>query len=121
MAKANSLNFYFSSVFSSECSISQIQCTNSYEPFTISTKIIRRRLAVINKNKLVGPDKVSGQIIKLGGEAMIPYPVHLLDITINNATIPSDWKEAIAVPIYKEGDRSRVSNYGPGQFNLSGQ
>jgi len=28
--------------------------------------------AAIGKNKSVGPDSVSGEILKLGGEAMIP-------------------------------------------------
>jgi hypothetical protein len=36
-----------------------------------------------------------------------------LDITVNNATTPSDWKKATAVPIYKGGDRSLISNYRP--------
>jgi hypothetical protein len=40
--KANSLNFYYSSVFSCERSIPQIQCANSGEPFVISTKSIRK-------------------------------------------------------------------------------
>jgi hypothetical protein len=46
---------------------------------------------------------------------MIPYLARLLDVTINNATIPSDWKRAIVVPIYKRGggDRSLVTNYRP--------
>jgi hypothetical protein len=44
---------------------------------------------------------------------MIPYLARLLDITVNNATLPSDWKKAIVVPIYKGGDRSLVSNYTP--------
>jgi hypothetical protein len=70
--KATTLNFYYSSVFSFDRSIQQIQCSNSGEPFAISTKIIRKRLAVLGKNKSVGPDSVSGEIIKLGGEAMIP-------------------------------------------------
>jgi hypothetical protein len=61
------------------------------------------------------PDKVSGKILKLGGKAMIPYLAHLLDITINNATISSDWKKAIVIPIYK-GVKLQTS-----QFNLSGQ
>jgi hypothetical protein len=58
-------------------------------------------LATIGKNKSIGPDGVSGEILKLGGEAMIPYLARLLVITINNANIPSDWKRAIVVPIYK--------------------
>jgi len=44
---------------------------------------------------------------------MIPYLARLLDIIINNATIPSDCKEAIVVPIYKSVDRSVVTNYRP--------
>jgi hypothetical protein len=42
--KANSLNFYYSSVFSSEGSIPHIQGEISSEPFTIDTKIIRKKL-----------------------------------------------------------------------------
>jgi hypothetical protein len=34
-------------------------------------------------------------------------------MTVNNANIPSDWKKAIVVRIYKGGDRSLVSNYKP--------
>jgi hypothetical protein len=55
----------------------------------------------------------SGQILKLIGEIKTSYLVHILDITINNATIPSVWKKAIVVPIYKGGDCSLVSNYRP--------
>ena len=71
--KGNSLNFCYLSVFSSEGNIPNIQGINSSEPFTIDTKIIRKRIAAIGKNQSVGPDCVSGEILKLGGEAMIPY------------------------------------------------
>jgi hypothetical protein len=60
IGKANTLNFYYSSVFSCERSIPQIQCTSSDKPLAISTKIIRKRLAATGKNKSIGPDSVSG-------------------------------------------------------------
>ena len=66
--KANSLNLYYLSVFSSEDNIPNIQDKTSSETFTIDTKIIRKRIAVIRKNKSVGPDGVSGEILKLGGK-----------------------------------------------------
>jgi hypothetical protein len=44
---------------------------------------------------------------------MIPYLSRLLDIMMNNNSIPSDRKKAIVVPIYKGGDRSVVDNYRP--------
>jgi hypothetical protein len=49
----------------------------------------------------VGPDGLPGDILTVGGEAMFPYLAPLLDITISNATIPSDRKRAILVPINK--------------------
>ena len=61
----------------------------------------------------MGPEGFSGEIQKLGGEAMTPYLARLLEISLNNATIPSDGKKATVVPIYKGGDRWAVSNYRP--------
>jgi hypothetical protein len=49
----------------------------------------------------------------MGGEAMIPYLARLLDITINNGTVPCDWKRATVIPIHKGGDRSLLTNYRP--------
>jgi hypothetical protein len=44
-------------------------------------------------HKSVDPD-FSGHILKMVWEAMISYLAHLLDITINNIPIPSDWKRS---------------------------
>jgi hypothetical protein len=73
------------------------------DPFTTDIKTVRKRIKTIGKNKSVGPDRISGEILKLGREAMIPYLARLLDITMNN---PGDWKKAIVIPIHKGGDRS---------------
>ena len=53
----------------------------------------------MGKKKSVGPDVIPRDILKLGGEAMIPYLARLLDITMNNNAIPGDWKDAIVFPI----------------------
>jgi len=70
--KANLFKFYYSTVFSSEGNILHIQGENTGEPFTIDIKIIRRTGA-IGKNKSAGPDCVSEEILKLGGEALRNY------------------------------------------------
>jgi hypothetical protein len=46
----------------------------TYSPFItkFSIKIVRKSLEAIGKNKSVGPDSVSGEILNLGGEAIIP-------------------------------------------------
>jgi hypothetical protein len=42
------------------------------------------------RNQSVRPDGVPFEILKLGGEAMAPYLARLLEISLNNATIPRD-------------------------------
>ena len=61
--KVNSLNFYYSSVFSGERDIPHIQCANSGEPFISGIKVIRKRVAVMRKIKSVGSDSFPGEIL----------------------------------------------------------
>jgi len=44
---------------------------------------------------------------------MILYVARLLNIKINNGTLPGDRKRATAINIHKVGDRSLVTNYRP--------
>lgn len=71
--------------------------------------MIKKRPTAIGRKKSVVPDGVRGEVLKLGGEAMILYIARLLDVTVNNAAIPSDWKRAVMVPVYMGGDRSVVT------------
>jgi hypothetical protein len=67
----------------------------------------------------MGPENAPGKILKLGREAMIPYFAWLLDITMNNATIPSDWKKSQS-GFYLQGERSIHSHkLQTSQLNLS--
>jgi hypothetical protein len=99
--KAKTFNSYYSTVFSSEGNIPYIQSEKTNDPFTTDIKTIRRRTQTIGENKSVGPDRISGEILKLDGKATIPYLARLLDITMNNGTLPGDWKKATVIPIHK--------------------
>jgi hypothetical protein len=88
-------------VFRSQDNTLHTQSRNTGEPFTTDRKIIRRRVKAIGKNKSVRPDRVSGDILRLGGEAMISYLARLLDTTMNNGLLPENWKRATVIPIYK--------------------
>ena len=44
---------------------------------------------------------------------MIPSLARLLEMTVNNGTLPGDWRRATVGPVYKGGDRSLVTNYRP--------
>jgi hypothetical protein len=67
---------------------------------------------VIGKNKSVGPDSISGEILKLVGEATIQYLAQLLDITIMSLSQETGEKPQCFM-FTRGGDRSLVSNYRP--------
>ena len=102
--KANIVNSYYAYIFCCNRNIMIIQLANSGETLIINTEVIRQRLPKTGRNKSVGPDGVPGEILKLGGEAMTPYLARLLEISLYNTTIQSDWKKATVVPIYKGVD-----------------
>jgi hypothetical protein len=52
----------------------------------------------------------------LDGKSMIPYLARLPETSFKKCTIPSDWKTATLVPIYKRDNRSAVTNYRPISF-----
>ena len=83
------------SIFSCESSNLEFQATQPGNPFTVNISIIRKGLSSIGRRKSVGLDGIPGEILKLGGEAMIPYLARLLDITMNNNSIPDDWKKLL--------------------------
>jgi hypothetical protein len=76
--KANILNFYNSYIFCCDRNILEIKLASSIETFIINSKVIRKRLAKIGRNKPVGPDGVPGEILKFGGKATTSYLARLL-------------------------------------------
>jgi hypothetical protein len=113
VGKANILNSYYESIFSCDRNITETNSTASGRPFTVSTNLNRKRLLSIGRNKSVGPDGIPGDVLKLCREAIIPYLMRLLNITMSSNAIPDDWKKAILVSIYKRGERSAAGNYMP--------
>jgi hypothetical protein len=67
IGKANSPNNYYAFIFACERDIPKINSTYSGKPFTIIISSIKRRLAMIWRNKSVGPDYIPGETLKMGG------------------------------------------------------
>ena len=107
------LNSYYASVFCCDRNIREIQLNNSSKSFIINTRVIRKILAKIWRNKSVWPDGVPDEILNLGGKAMTTCLAGIIEISINSATISREWKIAIVFHIYKGGYRSALSNYRP--------
>jgi hypothetical protein len=63
-----------------ERDIPEIKTSHSDELFTVKLSKIRKRLSMVDRNKSVGADGIPCDILKMDGEAIIPYLLRLVDM-----------------------------------------
>ena len=83
------------------------------KPIIISRNGILKLLLNINPNKANGPDNVPGKFMKMCAHELADIFQILFQASLDQGTVPQDWKEANVVPLFKKGDRCRAENYRP--------
>ena len=74
---------------------------------------VRKEILALNINKSCGPDEVSPLLlIKLVDFVTSPLTM-IMNASIEDGTLPQDWKNAFVSPIYKKGARNLAENYRP--------
>ena len=67
----------------------------------------------IKNGNSVGHDELSTNLLKSIAGVIFEPLVHIFNLSINSGIFPSRWKIARVIPLYKQGDKSDVSNYRP--------
>ena len=73
------------------------------------TKLLRN----LNPHKASGPDGVPARLLKETAEEIAPAISILFQTSLDQGSVPSAWKKALVVPLFKKGNRSLPSNYRP--------
>ena len=118
--KANTLNDFFSDVFTREKMdnvphIETAQWSNGelLKNVEISKESVKLKLNKLNPNKAQGPDAIPARMLKeLSDELAEPLSI-LFNKSVETMTIPDDWKVATVTPIFKKGTRTDPGNYRP--------
>ena len=113
--KANLFNTFFHNQFStpSKYDININFGEGHYHNFRFEEQAIFDILKNIDANKAPGPDGIAGVILKKCA-SNLAYPLSILyNISFSMGQLPSDWKLANVVPVYKKGDKSNIENYRP--------
>ena len=94
-----------------------INCSNMAKPLVIPhiTKgEIEKNILSMPSNKASGADGLSVKILKAAAPAISSSLARLINHCIDNGCVPSAWKLAKVIPIYKgKGSRDDMSNYRP--------
>ena len=113
--KANLFNQYFFQQFS-EASNYDIDINfDNDSDFDIdySPDRIENLLKNVNTNKAGGPDRIPGIVLKRCSRVLAEPLSIIFKVIYNTGIVPSEWKLANVVPIFKKGNKKDIKNYRP--------
>jgi len=56
----------------------------------------------LNRHKATGPDQVPARILKETANEVAPAMTMLIQVSLMQGQIPSDWSEALVTPLFKK-------------------
>ena len=112
-SKANILNRQFSSVFNSNEDVNTIphKSQNPHpdmDNITVKENGVCKLLGNLNVHKAAGPDEIPTRRLNGQSHQLAPGFTTFFQASITQGQIPSDWKEANVVPIFKKGEKSKL-------------
>ena len=116
--KAELLSAFFTSVFTSEVNSNDIphlpRCEQqSLEDIEITPEQVEEKLGGLKSSSSPGPDGLHPRVLKEAASALSTPLSKLFKKSLDSGILPTDWKVAEVVPIFKKGSRSQPSNYRP--------
>ena len=74
---------------------------------------VERTCKHIDTGRAYGSDNIHPAFLKHGGKSLYVALHHIFSYSYRHAVIPTQWKESIIVPLYKDGDTSLAQSYRP--------
>ena len=87
--------------------------TPSMPDISISFKGVHKLLSELKIHKVAGPDSISPRLLRELTDIIAPALTRIYQASLDTGTVPSDWRTANIVPIFKKGDEPKASNYRP--------
>ena len=83
------------------------------EDVVFSSDDVELMLKSLNMEKAAGPDNIPSILLNKCAEQLAVPLFKLFRKTLDEGSIPQDWKAAKIVPIHKKGTRTKAENYRP--------
>ena len=116
--KAEALNEFFSDTFTEEDtsnipSFHTEDIRKPLEELKIAEEKVKERLESLNPHKSPGQDGLHPRVLKeLSNEISKPLAI-IMQKSLDEHTLPQNWKDAHVSPIFKKGSKSSMTNYRP--------
>ena len=115
--KAEVLNTQYHSVFTPEddtpISASLEDNYPSMPEINVTNNGVEKFLKNIDASKATGPDEISARILKEFAPELSPLLTSIFNKSIQEGDVPTDWRQANVIPVFKKGEIYLASNYRP--------
>ena len=116
--KANCLNDFFAAVFTVEDTTNVPTMPNRHllhhmNPLVVHQDTVLKELNKLNVNKAEGPDGIHPRLLFELRELLAEPLTIMFNKSLQEGRIPTEWKVAEVVPIFKKGAREEPNNYRP--------
>ena len=115
--KVEVLNNFFTSVFTRTPDLQNFDANPNIDckldSINITMDMVIKKLNQLKTDKSAGPDGLHPKVLYEVREA-ICYPLYIIFCkSVNEGTVPDEWKKAIVSPIFKKGKKTCPGNYRP--------
>jgi hypothetical protein len=115
---ANILNASFSAVFTREDGTNVPRATplrtrTKLSKSFITTQKVKAQIKKLKKTNSAGPDGITNIVLQQCTDILSPILAALYRKSMNEGKVPTDWKKANVVPIFKKGAKADAANYRP--------
>ena len=118
---ADVLNEYFSSVFTKEDTSSLPVPFTKFEgnksehlgQLFVNPEMIEKKIKKMKDNKSPGVDGIPQKLLKEIVEQISTPLAKVLNLSLDEGIVPSEWKEANITPLFKKRPRNKPENYRP--------
>ena len=115
--KANILNKQYTSVFNKDDTEAPPDLGrspySSLPDIPVTRKGVEKLLQGLNPSMACGPDKLPPSLLKNLANVLSKPLTTIFQASLDQGTVPWQWKKALVSPIFKKGYRHQASNYRP--------
>ena len=74
---------------------------------------VLKLVSALNSSKGTGPDLLPPRFLKDSAEVITPFITHIINLSITTGVVPTAFKKARVIPLFKKGSKLDPNNYRP--------
>lgn len=86
---------------------------NSLDTVSFTPALVEKHLLNLNSRSSPNLNDLHPHFLKQVASQLAPIMSNIMELSMDSATLPPDWKRATVTPIYKKGDKLCAENYRP--------